>query len=119
GRSAAAGLQLPRGQRLRGQERRQLLRLFPGLRERGRPAGPGRRAGALRGDRHGLGVRLPRDPGLQLCTEPLRTRGTAPGAAAMTATLPDRVELTLPGWLPGAVAGTGAVAGDEAKAALA
>ena len=33
--------------------------------------------------------------------------------------LPDRVELTLPGWIPDAVAGTGLVAGDQAKVALA
>lgn len=33
--------------------------------------------------------------------------------------LPDRVELTLPGWIPDAVAGTGVVAGDQAKVALA
>lgn len=33
--------------------------------------------------------------------------------------LPDRVELTLPGWIPDAVAGTGVVTGDQAKVALA
>lgn len=39
---------------------------------------------------------------------------TAPGAP-----LPERIELTLPDWVRGAIAGAGALAGDEAKVALA
>lgn len=56
---------------------------------------------------------------MQLRAGPLRTNTLRTGPAAVTALLPSRVGLTLPSWIPDAVAGAGRVTGDEAKVALA
>ncbi|VXB92661.1 hypothetical protein LUTEI9C_70149 [Luteimonas sp. 9C] len=77
---ARSRYQLPRRQRLRGQERRQLLRLPAGLRQcerAGRSAGG---AGRLRTPRHRRGLRLRRDPVLRL--RQLALRGARPGQPA-------------------------------------
>ncbi|CAA9310567.1 MAG: hypothetical protein AVDCRST_MAG71-732, partial [uncultured Lysobacter sp.] len=65
--------------RLRGQGRRQLLRLPAGLRQREEPPGSEGRAGAMRGERHVVGVRVPGHQWL-----PMR-QGPVPGCGGRAA----------------------------------
>src|SRR5690606_2970713 len=117
GRSRRAGRVLPRGQRLRGQERRQLLRLLSRLRQQGRNGGPGRGPRAVRAQRHGLGLRLAADPVLRLRAEPVQRGGwPAAGGALM---LYAQVHLTRPAWVHEQVDISRPYVGDDAKVALA
>src|SRR5690606_15597718 len=120
--------QLPQRCRLHGQERRQLLRRLPGLRQYHQPHRSGRGSGALPGTGHGGRVWLHRNPGLQLPPGPVPGysgpgRSTAPPAhdqpGNRTLMLYAQVHLTLPAWIHEAIDSQRAYPGDEAKVALA
>src|SRR5690606_6498108 len=98
------------------QERRQLLRLFPGLREQGRKARPRGGAGRMCGIRGRRRLRLPGDRGLRVRVQHLRARPVRPLAAM---TLPPRVVLQLPDWVHQAVAAGDACPSDADKVSLA
>src|SRR5690606_19048952 len=124
-RSAGDRLQLQGSQRLRGEERRQLLRRDAGLRQQGQPGGPGGGAVAVReAGPHGR-VRFPRDRELRLQRRPLRTarRAHAPelpaGVEGEAVMLYAQVHLTLPAWVHDAVDASRIYESDADKVALA
>src|SRR5690606_12626709 len=118
-------LQLQGRQRLRGEERRQLLRRDAGLRQQGQPDGPGGGAVAVReAGPHGR-LRLPRDQELLLQRGPLRAVG-GPHAPAFPTTVEGealmlyaQVHLTLPAWVHDAVDASRTYDSDADKVALA
>src|SRR5690606_3462188 len=115
-RGARPRPQLPRRQRLCGEERRQLLRLLSLLREQGRRTRSGGGPGRLCRVGNGRRLRLPRHPGLRLRVQQLRA-GRVRRADPMS--LPARVNLRLPDWVHDAAGRDRAYAGNADKVALA
>src|SRR5690606_6337816 len=95
-RCAGDRAQLPRGRRLRSEERGQLLRLRTGLREPRRGPRPRRGARPMRALGDGLDLRMPGDPGLRLRPGTLRGRDRPAHEGALM--LPTTVQPDLPEW---------------------